>query len=103
MNKISVKNSYLSNSSDGSGQLCVPQTLSALEGIIGKLGVDDLAWNTFQENLSKLAAADYKNLACTTCTKEAYNIGSKVFPFPDLLAQASKPIADICGASFLGK
>jgi len=100
---LSVKDLCLSNSSDGSGQLCVPQTLSALEGIIGKLGVDDLAWNTFWENLSNLAAADYKNVACTACTKAAYNIGSKVFPFPDLLEQASKPISDTCGASFLGK
>ncbi|KIM40212.1 hypothetical protein M413DRAFT_446379 [Hebeloma cylindrosporum] len=86
---------------DGSGKLCVPQTLSALEAIIGKLGVENLDWNTFWETLAKLAAADYKNVACTACTKEAYNIGSKVFPFPDLLAQAAKPISDTCGASFL--
>lgn len=86
---------YLLNSSDSSDKLCVPQTLSALEGI---LDVEDLAWNTFWETLSKLA--DYKNVACT---KGAYNIGSKVFPFPDLLTQASKPISDTCDASFLGK
>jgi hypothetical protein len=62
-----------------------------------------LNWNTIVADGQKIAAADYKNLACTSCTKQAYTIAAKVFPDPSILASINGPITDTCGASFTGK
>ncbi|KAF8200957.1 hypothetical protein BJ912DRAFT_947697 [Pholiota molesta] len=80
--------------------LCVTQTLTNLQNIIGPLEPADLNWNTIVADGQKIAAADYKNLACTSCTKQAYTIAAKVFPDPSILASINGPITDTCGASF---
>ncbi|KDR75770.1 hypothetical protein GALMADRAFT_248456 [Galerina marginata CBS 339.88] len=86
---------------DATNQLCVPETISALESVVGPLGVADVQWDKLWKDIQTLITADYKSLVCTGCVKEAYNIAAKVFPFPDLLTQASQPITDTCGASFI--
>lgn len=81
----------------------MPQTLTALESIVGKLGKDDLDLTTLLSAAQTLANSDFKNIACTACIKQAYTIAAPVFPFQDLVNEAQKPITDTCGASFVGK
>jgi hypothetical protein len=86
---------------DGANMLCVPETISSLQLVVGTLGVQDLQWDNLWADIQKLAnSSDYKNIACTGCVKQAYTLAAQVFPFPDLLSEASQPITDACGASF---
>ncbi|KAF9474544.1 hypothetical protein BDN70DRAFT_884686 [Pholiota conissans] len=85
---------------DSANTLCVPQTLTNLQNIIGPLGTDDLNMDTILADAQKIAASDYKNLACTSCAKQAYSVAAKVFPDPSLLASVNGSITDTCGASF---
>lgn len=89
--------------SDGTNQLCVPETLSAVQSIVGAISLNGLNLTTVLSDAQNLASSDYKNIACTACIKEAYTIGAKDFPLPDLLAKAQQPIIDTCGASFVGE
>jgi len=59
--------------------------------------------DNLRTDITKLISSQYSNLACTACTKAAFGIAAKVFPFPDLLAKIQGPVSDTCGASFLGE
>jgi len=87
--------------SDSANTLCVPQTITNLQSIIGTLGVANLSWDTIIADASKIASSDYQNLACTSCTKQAYTIAASVFPDSSLLATIDGPITATCGASFI--
>lgn len=89
--------------SDGANELCVPESLSALQSVVGTIGKNDLDLPTLLSKVKTLADSDYKNIACTGCIKQAYTIGAQVFPNADLLNLAQTPITDTCGASFVGK
>ncbi|KJA28997.1 hypothetical protein HYPSUDRAFT_33483 [Hypholoma sublateritium FD-334 SS-4] len=86
---------------DGANTLCVPQTITNLQSIIGNLSVADLSWDTIVADANEIASSDNQNLACTSCTKQAYTLAANVFPDPNLLATIDGPITATCGASFI--
>jgi len=84
---------------DSAGQLCVTQTLDNLETVVGKLSLDDLSFFNLFADVGKLLASGISDLACTSCTKEAFTLTSQAFP--DTVSFISGPVQDVCGASFL--
>jgi hypothetical protein len=85
-------------------QLCVSETLTSLEALVGKLSFSDLnvasAFGDFQKIL-----VGAKNLACTGCTKAAFRLASQlslVSEFPQAEQQVALQIDAICGANFIG-
>jgi hypothetical protein len=84
-------------------QLCVSETLTSLETLVGKLSFSDLnvasAFGDFQKIL-----VGAKNLACTGCTKAAFRLASQlslVTEFPQAQQQVALQIDAICGANFI--
>ncbi|CAA7259078.1 unnamed protein product [Cyclocybe aegerita] len=77
-------------------ELCVPQTISNLETVVGKLGVDDLQWNNLLEKVRALFSSNISNIAGTNCIKAAFTITSKVFPSPQLLFQTNQTMGSCC-------
>ncbi|KAJ6625513.1 hypothetical protein B0H10DRAFT_614163 [Mycena sp. CBHHK59/15] len=77
-----------------SNQLCVTESLNNLEDVVGKLSVNDLNLGTLLVDLQKVVASAH-NLACTNCTKAAFNLLSPL-QIPDLASS----IDSICGANF---
>ncbi|KAH9485016.1 hypothetical protein JR316_0001920 [Psilocybe cubensis] len=86
---------------DNANELCVPESLFALQSIVGTINKGDLDLPTLLGKVKTLADSDYKNIACTGCIKQAYIIAAKVFPNANLLNLAQTPITDTCGASFV--
>jgi len=86
---------------DSTNKLCVPETISNLESIIGKLGVNDLSFVNLAADVNQLIASGLPNITCTNCIKEAYTIARQ--DFPDIFSNGdiSSPIVSLCGASFI--
>ncbi|TFK44824.1 hypothetical protein BDQ12DRAFT_717973 [Crucibulum laeve] len=80
-------------------KLCVTQTLNSLESVIGKLTLDDLSFFDLVGDIQKLLSSDLPNLACTSCTKEAFTIVQQAFP--DIVSEITQPVQNVCGASFV--
>jgi len=86
-----------------SGQLCVTETLTNLQDIVGKLSFTDLNLGTAFGDFQKILAGA-ANLACTGCTKAAFRLASQlslVTQFPQAQQQAALQIDAICGANFI--
>ncbi|KAJ7901962.1 hypothetical protein B0H14DRAFT_3422619 [Mycena olivaceomarginata] len=84
-------------------RLCVSETLTSLETLVGKLSFSDFnvasAFGDFQKIL-----VGAKNLACTGCTKAAFRLASQlslVSEFPQAEQQVALQIDAICGANFI--
>ncbi|KAJ7188111.1 hypothetical protein C8R46DRAFT_1023578 [Mycena filopes] len=88
---------------DASNKLCVTETLTNLETLVGKLSFSDFnlgtAFTDFQKVLTGAA-----NLACTSCVKAAFRLAAPlpiVQQFPQAEQQAALQVDAICGANFI--
>ncbi|KAF7361789.1 hypothetical protein MVEN_00523100 [Mycena venus] len=88
---------------DSTNQLCVTETLTNLQDIVGKLSFSDFNIATAFGDFQKILVGA-KNLACTGCTKAAFRLASQlslVTQFPQAQQQAALQIDAICGANFI--
>ncbi|KAJ6594024.1 hypothetical protein B0H19DRAFT_1093399 [Mycena capillaripes] len=96
-------NPHVLPTSTSSSQLCVTETLTNLQDIVGKLTFTDLNLGTAFGDFQKILAGA-ANLACTGCTKAAFRLASQlslVTQFPQAQQQAALQIDAICGANFI--
>jgi len=88
---------------DSTNQLCVTETLTNLQDIVGTLSFSDLNVATAFSDFQKVLVGA-KNLACTGCTKAAFRLASQlslVTSAPQAEQQAALQIDAICGANFI--
>lgn len=86
-----------------SNQFCPVEMITSLEGIIGKLGIEDLSWfNLVQDAKTLLTSPQTKpELACSQCVQSAYSVARG--DFEDVLGreEVSNALVDTCGADFI--
>ncbi|KAJ7780538.1 hypothetical protein DFH07DRAFT_792631 [Mycena maculata] len=82
---------------DASNQLCVTETLSNIEDIVGKLSFSDLNLATLTSDFQNVVASA-SNLACTNCTKAAFTL---ISPLTSQFPEAQTGIDALCGANFI--
>jgi hypothetical protein len=84
--------------SNAANKLCVTETLQDLQDIIGQLSFTDLNLDSLMAAFQKVASGA-ANLACTNCTKAAFNLAG---PITQQFPQAAQEIDSLCGSGFIG-
>jgi len=84
---------------DKTNNLCVSDTFSAVEQVIGTLQISDLSFLNIIDDAKKLITTGIKDLACTDCTKAAYTLARS--EFPDIVSDINDEATALCGASFV--
>jgi len=82
---------------NAANKLCVTETLQDLQDIIGQLSFTDLNLDSLTAAFQKVASGA-ANLACTNCTKAAFNLAG---PITQQFPQAAQEIDTLCGSGFI--
>lgn len=86
-----------------SGLFCPVEMITSLEGIIGKLGIEDLSWfNLVQDAKTLLSSPETKpELACSQCVQSAYSVARGDFSEVLGREEVSDALVNVCGAEFI--
>lgn len=86
--------------STSANQLCVTELLTNIQSAVGTLSIANIV--QIIPNIASGSATIPKNVTCSDCVKQAYNIVNKDFP-GSIPSQAASELSSACGSSFTGE
>jgi hypothetical protein len=86
--------------STSANQLCVTELLTNVQSSVGTLSVANIM--QIIPNIATGSSTIPKNVTCSDCVKQAYNIVNKDFPGA-IPTQVTSDFSSACGSSFVGE